>query len=174
MCSAAAYGFRLYKQEQACAYARPYSTTTHHPHHMATQPRRCFSLSLAAPHPAPSQRPAATTNLASPASPLVTHPDHTHPDHTHPDHTHPDHTHTTLPPQLPPTLTSSLNIELLVEMQRIANPAAFGGDPMLFLKPFNTPDRNVPTVDMLLSDVYQYADYASFTMKQSFHYVVKR
>jgi hypothetical protein len=45
---------------------------------------------------------------------------------------------------------------------------------MLFLKPFGTADRNIPTVDMLLSDVYQYADYPSFTLKQSFHYVVKR
>jgi hypothetical protein len=122
--------------------------------------------------------------------------------------------HLLLPPQLPPALLTSLNIQLLVELERTPNPVAFGappralsalpatqrpsapahlnlpsrrhltpplptrppagGDPMLFLKPFGTADRNIPTVDMLLNDVYQYADYASFTLKQNFHYVAQR
>jgi len=48
--------------------------------------------------------------------------------------------------QLPPVTSTPANMELLVSLERTAGDG-FGGDPLLFVKPYDALGRNEPTVD---------------------------
>jgi hypothetical protein len=65
-----------------------------------------------------------------------------------------------------------VDLELLVDLAR--EPGVRGGDPLLFLKPFDTKDRGPPVLDKEESDVGRYADVASFMLQQGYHFRLER
>lgn len=73
--------------------------------------------------------------------------------------------------QLPLPAAGQVNSELLVTLDRPSGPG-FGGDPVLFLKPFGTKDRNEPF--MISSDLESYADLRSFIFQQNHHFFLSR
>lgn len=75
--------------------------------------------------------------------------------------------------QLPPVSSSPADLELLVSLERRAGPG-MGGDPLLFLKPFDTPDGSEPSIHAQGSDLAEYADLRSFVLQQSRHFLLRR
>ncbi|KAF6252013.1 hypothetical protein COO60DRAFT_1704488 [Scenedesmus sp. NREL 46B-D3] len=63
---------------------------------------------------------------------------------------------------------------LLVAAERVDREDGFGGNPLLFLKPFMTKDHNEPSLDALDTDVVQYADLRSFQLQLNRHYLLQR
>lgn len=76
--------------------------------------------------------------------------------------------------QLPPIKSSPANLELLVSLERTAGEEGPGGDPLLFLKPFDAPGRSEPTVDAASADLAAYADLRSFLLQQPRHFLLRR
>ena len=66
----------------------------------------------------------------------------------------------------------TVDLELLVDLVR--DPGIKGGDPLLFLKPFDTQDRGPPVLDRAESDVGRYADVSSFMLQQNYHFRLER
>ncbi|WIA36077.1 hypothetical protein OEZ86_007429 [Tetradesmus obliquus] len=58
--------------------------------------------------------------------------------------------------------------------KRVDRDQGFGGNPLLFLKPFMTKDHNEPSLDALDTDVVQYADLRSFQLQLNRHYLLQR
>ncbi|WIA15899.1 hypothetical protein OEZ85_012648 [Tetradesmus obliquus] len=66
------------------------------------------------------------------------------------------------------------NEVLLVTAERVDREQGFGGNPLLFLKPFMTKDHNEPSLDALDTDVVQYADLRSFQLQLNRHFLLQR
>lgn len=71
--------------------------------------------------------------------------------------------------QVPVSPQSVSSQVLVVDFRRSAS-SGMGADPVLFVKPIKTTDRNTP----FYTDAIQYGDIASFRYEQSFHYQVIR
>lgn len=68
-----------------------------------------------------------------------------------------------------------VNGELLVTMTRRGDAAHdIGGDPLLFVKPFGTKDRNEPALDARAKDIQEWSDLRSFSLQQPNHFVMHR
>lgn len=75
-------------------------------------------------------------------------------------------------------------IQLIVEMVKIPNIAwsvnngkslpdtSFGGDPILFVKPVDSPNRNIPMEGV--DEVQEYSDVFGSNWQQDYHFVEKR